>query len=166
MELPGAPVLAEEINLQVYDTESCTANHSRLTEVGRGTVDCRPMRQITDWSNHGEKLPRHAKWNHERVVLNACLVNIRYNCKGDPRSNRFGHTVFCTKAQALEAIIKDFLQPINESNSKRLKAAVILGHNLGGDLDPLGKVLGFNGGEMWIAVAKIDSQKMAWELEY
>jgi hypothetical protein len=39
--------------------------------------------------------------------------------------------VFCTKAQALETISKEFLQPISESNPKRPKAAVILGHNLG-----------------------------------
>jgi hypothetical protein len=42
IELPGALVLAEDVNLQVYDTESCTADHSKMTEVGRDIATAAP----------------------------------------------------------------------------------------------------------------------------
>jgi hypothetical protein len=42
IELSGAPVLAEDVNLQVYDTESCTADHSKMTEVGRDIATAAP----------------------------------------------------------------------------------------------------------------------------
>lgn len=115
---------------------------------------------------HGESIWKLIKWGHMRIQPNAYLVNRRFKCKGDPDTNRFGHSVLITEEDAKQGLEGDFWQTIDKFNPTRYLPIVIVGHDLGNDLRLLDRVIDFKGGELGVVVAEIDTQVMAWELKY
>ncbi|KAF2438179.1 hypothetical protein P171DRAFT_334645, partial [Karstenula rhodostoma CBS 690.94] len=156
------PPLAYLTTVICFDTEGWNADSSKLTEVGFNRFFAESVRQIEPglW---GEGILRKASFYHARIAENSHLQT-RSGTKGDPTSNRFGRTRFLSSKEACIALEEFFA--VRTADGQGICPVVILGHALGGDIEKLWRLLGFDPNRLGNVVKEIDTQQIVRDMGF
>lgn len=157
--IKGAPAELNDVFIVGLDAEWWEKEPHHITELGFSFLRTGELAGMEP-GPHGVNFLSKIKFFHVRIQPFSHLVNRQYT-PGDPEQFHFGSSRFVSLVEARTLLADFFLHPPMVPNTNRKFPIVLLGHDVGNDVEKMRQHFGVDIGQNLTAV--IDSQKMAEE---